>query len=82
MTSQVVSSLETVLVTFWQNVGIFCSCPKNQPKDKLKSFRLMLLTEEILRLTRLTIQTDLVWLLVIILMQIYNEKKQTQKRDT
>lgn len=57
------------------NVSTFSSCPKNLLEAKLKSFRLMALVEEISRWPSIDCVT---WLLLIMVMQIYNGKKSKQ----
>lgn len=59
-----------------KNVAAFYSCPKNLPQADMESFGLMSLAEEI------SIQThvnSVMWLLMIALTQIYNEKEQASK---
>lgn len=51
----------------------FCTCPKNILEAKLKSFRLLLLAEKISRQPNIGSTPRL---LVITLMQVYNDKKQ------
>ena len=59
-----------LFVIFWlYNLAPFHPCCKN----KLKSFGLMSLAEKISRQSSIA---SVMWLLVMILMQIYNEKRQ------
>lgn len=59
---------------FVKDVAAFYSCPKNLLEVKLKSFRLISLAEEI--------SSNLaVWLLVITLLQVYNEKEQAGQKE-
>lgn len=55
-----------------KEVAAFCPCMKNLSKIKLKSFRLMYLTEENSRQPKID---SMMWLLVVTLMQVYSEKR-------
>jgi hypothetical protein len=61
-----------------KTVAATCPCPKKLPERKQKTFGLMALAEEILRLPIIDCVT---WLLVITLMQIYNVKEQVGQRE-
>ena len=68
-----------------KNVAAFCSCLKTLPEAKVKRFELILLAEEISE--QPSIEYSFVWLLVVILMKIYNEEEQEnvkfeEKRST
>ena len=58
------------------NVAAFHPCPKSLPAAKLKNFGLIPLAEEISKQPSID---SVVWLLVLALMKIYNEKEQVQK---
>lgn len=60
------------------NVTAFCPCPKFLLEIKLKNFGLISSTEEISRQPNVSSM----WLLVKILLQIYNEKEQARQRET
>lgn len=55
-----------------KNVAAFCPCLRNPPEAKLKDFELILLAEEISRQLYIDV---VMWLLVITLEQVYNEKE-------
>ena len=55
-----------------KNVAVLGPCPKNLPEAKVKSFGLIPLEEEISKQPGID---SVIWLLVITLMEIYNEKK-------
>lgn len=60
-----------------KNIAYFCPWTKNFPEAKLKSNGLIPLVEEVSKQP----DTDsVVWLLVMPLMQIYNEKEQAQHK--
>ena len=56
-----------------KNVFVFCPRLKSLPDTKVKSFRLIPLTEEI---SKQPSTDSVLWLLVVTLMKIYNEKEQ------
>jgi hypothetical protein len=58
-----------------KNVAAFHICSKSLPEDKLKCFGLMTLAEKI---SKQPIIDYIVGLLVARLMQVYNEKEQTE----
>lgn len=55
-----------------KNLAAFYPCPKSLPKVKVKSFGLIPLAKEISK-------HSVVWLLVLTLMKIYNEKEQAEQ---
>ena len=59
-----------------KNVVVFCPCLKNLPEAKVKSFGLIPLAEEISKQPHID---SVMWLLVIILRKIYNEKEQAEQ---
>lgn len=59
-----------------KNVAAFCPCLKGLPKAKVKSFELIPLAEEISKQPSID---SAVWLLVLTLMKIYNEKEQAEQ---
>lgn len=66
------------MIILAKNVTVFCPCPNNLSEVKLQSFRLMSMTEEILRQS----STDCVmWLLMVILLQTYKEKEQVGHKE-
>ena len=58
-----------------KKVAAFCSCPKSLFEAKMKSFGLILLAEEISKQCSID---SVMWLLVLTLMKIYNEKEQVE----
>lgn len=58
------------------NMAALCPFPKNIPKAKLKSFRLIVLAEEISRQHNID---SVGWILLVTLMQLYNEKEQAKQ---
>jgi hypothetical protein len=60
-----------------KNATAFCLCPGNLPEAKLESFGLMVLAKEVSR--QASIDSAL-WLLVVTLMQIYNEEEQAEQK--
>lgn len=59
-----------------KNVAAVCPCPKNLPKATLKSFGLIASTEETSKQPSIN---SVVWLLVLTLTEIYNEKEQEKE---
>ena len=59
-----------------KKVAAFCPCPKNLPEAKVKSFELNPLAEVS---KQPSIDSSIVWLLVLTLRKIYNEKEQTKQ---
>ena len=59
-----------------KNVAGFCSCKKNLPEAKLKSFGLIALAKE---MSKQPSNDSVMWLLVFTLMQIYNETEQSEQ---
>ena len=59
-----------------KNVAAFCSLPEHLPEAKGKSFRLILLAEEILKQPSID---SVVWLLVITLVKIHGGKEQAEQ---
>ena len=59
-----------------KEVTTFCPCPKSLPEAKVKSFGLILLTEEVSN--QLSIYSAL-WMLVVTLMKICNVKEQAEQ---
>lgn len=59
-----------------KNVGAFCPCPKILPEAKVKSFKFIPWAEEISKQPSID---SVVWLLVLTLMKIYNEKNQAEQ---
>ena len=55
------------------NVAAFCPCLKSLPEAKVKSFGLIPLAEKISKQPRIVF---VMWLLVVTLVKIYNEKEQ------
>ena len=69
-----ISSTQTILWYFGKKWGCIGSCQKNLPEaNKLMSFGLVALAEEIWRQPS---TESALWLSVVTLMQIYNEKDQ------
>jgi hypothetical protein len=62
-----------------KNVAEFCPCPKSLPGAKLKSFRLILLAEEI---SKQSSTASVMWLLVFTPMMAYNEMEQAESVKT
>lgn len=58
------------------NVTVFCTCLKNLPMAKEKSFRLIPLAQEISKEPNID---SALWLLVVILMEIHNEKEKDEQ---
>lgn len=58
------------MVILVKNVAPFCSCPRSLLEAKLNSFGLILLTE----ISRQSNVDSVMWLLVMTLTQIYNDK--------
>jgi hypothetical protein len=54
----------------------FCSCPKNLPEAKLKSFRLIVLAKETSRQPNVDC---VMWFLMVPLMLTYYEKEQAEQ---
>lgn len=75
-----ISSTQTILWYFDQKkkkCGCICPCPKNQPEaNTLKSLAFLALAEDIWRQSS---TESALWLLVLTLRQIYNEKQQPIK---
>ena len=75
-----ISSTQTILWYFDQKkkkCDCICPCPKNQPEaNTLKSLAFLALAEDIWRQSS---TESALWLLVLTLRQIYNEKKQTEQ---
>ena len=59
-----------------KHVAAFCTRPKSLSEANVKSFRFIPLAEEISKQTSFDC---LMWLSVLTLMKIYNEKKQTEQ---
>ena len=57
------------------NVAAFCPCLKSWPETNVKSFKLILLTEEISKQPNID---SVVRLLVLTLMKRYSEKEQSE----
>ena len=55
-----------------KKVAAFCPCPKSLPEAKVKSFELIQLAEEISKQSSIEF---VMWILVVTLMRIYNEKE-------
>lgn len=72
----VATGLEIILSLLVKNVATFGIYPKNLPEIKLKSFGIISLAEEIPRQPNIDY---IMWLLEIMLMQIYKEKQQARK---
>ena len=67
--------LETGLVVLWSRNGCSFFCPKSLPEAKVKGFGSVLLAEEISKQSSID---SVMWLLVLTMMKIYNEKEQVE----